>query len=102
MRRLVCGVSLLVLLLVVSPLSAVIVRLTSLAEVLEASTFVFTATVDKLDPKRPSMVLKLDDKLKGKPGFDSMSVLLAGDAGAIKRKEPPQLLERLDDKLPIV
>ena len=95
MRRLLWAVPLVLLLTLVSPALALIIRLTPLAEVIDTSTFIVTATVEKLDPDRPSMILKLDDRLKGKPGFESMPILLKGDAGAVKRKESAELLKRV-------
>jgi outer membrane protein assembly factor BamB len=84
------------------PAEAVIIRLTPLSEVLEASTWIVTAKVDSLDEKRPAMMLVVDEKLKGKPTQTKIPVLLKGDKGAITRKEPPQLLKRLETKLPLV
>jgi outer membrane protein assembly factor BamB len=95
-------VSLGLVLALVGPAPAVITRLTALSEVLEEASIVVTAKVEKLDAKRPAMVLAVDEALKGKPGFKSMPVLLAGDVGAVKRKEPPLLLKRLAEKLPLV
>src|SRR5262249_1621747 len=54
------------------------------------------------DDKRPSVVLELDQTLKGKNAAKTLPVLLQGDTGAKKRKESPQLLKRLDVKLPLV
>lgn len=103
MKRIVgLGASVVVLLAVASPAWALITKLTPLADILDESEYVVTATVDKLDAERPSMVLKFDEKLKGKPPFPSLAVLLKGDADAIKAKEPPQLLERLAVKLTVV
>src|SRR5438105_370649 len=90
------------LLALARPAQALITRLMSLAEVLDETTFVVTAKVDKLDPKRPAMVLNVEENLKGKSGLDSLPVLLTGDRRAVKLKEPPQLLKRLADKLPVV
>jgi outer membrane protein assembly factor BamB len=95
-------VSLVLVLALARPLPALITRLTPLADVLDDAGFIVTAKVEKLDPKRPAMVLAVDEVLKGKPGFQSMPVLLEGDRRAIDRKEPPQLLERVAVKLPLV
>ena len=53
-------VSLCLVLVLTQPAQAVITRLTPLADVLEEANFVFTAKVEKLDPKRPGMVLTID------------------------------------------
>ena len=102
MRRLIWVAGVVVLLAWASRGGAVITRLMPLAEVLEETTFIVTAKVDKLDPKRPGMVLTIDEVLKGKPGFKALPVLLEGDRRAIGLKEPPQLLRRLAVKLPLV
>ena len=95
MRRFVFGTSLLLLLIVTTPTLAVIIRLTPLSQVVEEAEVILVARVDKLDPDRPAMILALDETLKGTALSKSMPVLLKGNAGAIKRKEPPQLLKRL-------
>src|SRR5437867_1277943 len=74
---------------------AVIEKLTDLSDILAGSTGVLTARVESLDAGRPAMVLTLDRILAGKAPFKKLPVLIKGDAGAVKRKEPTQLLERL-------
>jgi outer membrane protein assembly factor BamB len=81
---------------------AVIEKLTDLDDILARSTHILTARVESLDPRRPAMVLAVEKALKGKLPFKKLPVLLRGDAGARKRKEPPRLLERLAVKLPLV
>jgi outer membrane protein assembly factor BamB len=92
----------LALLLAVAPAWGVIIRLTSLDDLFKESTFIAEAEVEALDPDRPSVTLKVGAALKGKALFAKMPVLIKGDAGAIKRKEAPQLVERLAVKLPVV
>jgi outer membrane protein assembly factor BamB len=84
------------------PAEAVITRLTPLADFLEESLVIVVAKVETLDKDRPSMMLVVDEVLKGKPAQKKLPVLLKGDRAAIKRKEPPQLLKRLANKLPVV
>ena len=91
-----------VLLLVALPASALIVRLTSLNDLLKEATFIVTAKVDTLDPKRPAMMLVVDETLKGKPDFTKLPVLLVGDKDAKKKKEQPDLLDRLEEKMTVV
>jgi outer membrane protein assembly factor BamB len=102
MRRAAGALALVVLLALVTPAFGLITAKMPLADFLETSTVIVTATVQELDPDRPSMVLKVDETLKGKAPFETMPVLLKGDAGAVKRKESPQLLKRLAVKLPVV
>src|SRR5579872_2642561 len=90
------------LLLATTPARAVITRLTPLRDVLAESKFIFVATVEAVDPARPSLVLVVDADLKGKAPFRKLPVLLKGDAGAVKKKETALLLERVAPKLPIV
>jgi outer membrane protein assembly factor BamB len=95
-------VSLCLVLTLARPAPALVTRLTALADVLQDATYIVTARIDKLDPKRPGMVLAVDESLKGKPPFRSLPVLLEGDRRAITRKESPQLLERLAVKSTLV
>ncbi len=80
----------------------VIIRLTPLADLLSGSPVIVIAKVESLDTDRPAMMLVVEEVLKGKPTRDKIPVLLKGDAGSIKRKEPPQLLRRLASKLSLV
>ncbi len=84
------------------PARAVITRLTPLAEFLNESTAIVVAKVESLDKDRPAMMLAVDEVLKGKPAQKKLPVLLKGDRGAIKRKETPQLLNRLAKNFPLV
>lgn len=84
------------------PAWAVITRLTPLQHYLENSEFIFTAKVDALDPEKPSVVLTVDEDLKGKASFRRLPINLKGDAEAAKLKHTPQLLKRLAPKLPLV
>jgi outer membrane protein assembly factor BamB len=86
----------------VGPARGVIVRQTPLADVLKASTLVASARVESLDPDRPAMMLVVVEALKGKAAQEKLPVLLTGDAGAVRRKEPAQLLKRLAKGLPVV
>jgi outer membrane protein assembly factor BamB len=85
-----------------APANAVITRLTPLADILDESMVIVVASVDTLDKDRPAVILMVDEMLKGKPSQKKLPVLLKGDRGAIKRKEPPQLLKRLANKLSVV
>src|SRR5262249_42701978 len=82
--------------------SAVIIRLTPLGDMISTSDFILLVRVESVDPKRPAMMLKVEKVLEGKTTLKSLPVLIKGDAGAIKKKEVPQLLERVAPKLPIV
>src|SRR5438270_11741802 len=81
---------------------AVIQRLTPLKEVLATETYVFTASVEKLDPVAPSAVLVVKDDLKGKAPFRRLPVNLTGDAEAQRTNQSSQLLDRLVPELPVV
>lgn len=89
-------------LLVARPAQALITRLTPLGDVLTATPVIVTAHVDALDPARPSMVLLIDESLKGKAPFARLPLNLAGDREAAKAGDTPQLLKRLAPKLPLV
>src|SRR5262245_18259123 len=81
---------------------AVVTRLTPLSEVLAGQQFIVTAKVDTLSPNRPSVVLVVDEDLKGKAPFRRLPVNLTGDRTAEKDKHTPQLLRRLAPNLPVV
>lgn len=99
MRRFV----LLVLLVGCAPAIAVIIRLTALNEIVAESTFIVEAKITTLDAKRPAMMLDVVRVLKGKSDLKKLPVLIGtGDAGARKRNEAPQLLQRVAEKLPVV
>ena len=106
--RLTCGevavlVSGVVLLLAgVGPAWALITAPTPLGGVLNESQYIFTVTVESVEPDRPGMVLAVDDVLKGKPPFKKLAVNLTGDADSVKKKETPELLKRVAPKLPLV
>jgi outer membrane protein assembly factor BamB len=90
------------LLLLASPAWALITRLTPLKDVVEESQFIFTVKVDSVDADKLSLVLTVDDQLKGKAPFQKLTVLLKGDAEAMKGKQTPDLLKRVAPKLPVV
>jgi outer membrane protein assembly factor BamB len=99
MRR----VSLLAVLLLALPVGAVIIRLTALSELVAESTFIVEAKITALELKRPSLILEVTRVLQGKTEAKKWPVLIGeGDAGAQKRKEVPQLLERVGEDLPVV
>jgi outer membrane protein assembly factor BamB len=81
---------------------ALIMRLTPLAEVLAQQELIFTVKVESLDPDKLTMVLTVDDDLKGKAPFKRLPVNLKGDSEAEKDKQVPKLLKRLAPKLPLV
>jgi outer membrane protein assembly factor BamB len=73
-----------------------------LSSVLSGSTFILTAKVEKVDARRPAMVLAVDRHLKGKSGFTKLAVLLEGDKIAARAKDRPALLKRVAPKVPLV
>jgi outer membrane protein assembly factor BamB len=90
------------LLILTAPAFGVIERIYPLKAVLDDSQLIFTVTVDKLDPDKPSVVFTVEEDLKGKAPFRKLAVNLAGDAEAKKGKQTPQFLKRLAPKLPLV
>ncbi len=91
-----------VLVLAIAPARAVIERPYPLQKAIEDAQFIFTVTVEKLDPDKPAVVLTAGDALKGKVPFTRLPINLTGDDDAQKKKETPQLLKRLAPKLPLV
>jgi outer membrane protein assembly factor BamB len=94
------GIGLLVL--PAPPAAAVIERLLPLKDILAGCPFIFTVTVDALDPDKPAVVLVVEDHLKGKAPFAKLPVNLKGDSEAEKEKQTAQLLKRLAPKLPLI
>jgi outer membrane protein assembly factor BamB len=90
------------LLLVATPVHALITRLTPLRDVLHESTYIVMARVESVDADKPALVLVVEDHLKGKSPVEKMPVLLKGDAEAKKRDHLPILLKRVAPKLPLV
>jgi outer membrane protein assembly factor BamB len=81
---------------------AVITAQFPLKDVLANGQFIFMARVEKIDADKPGMVLKTDEKLKGKPPFNKLPINLTGDSEGQKSKHTPQLLKRLVVDLPVV
>src|SRR5262249_20402242 len=85
-----------------TPAPAVITRLTPLAEILSGQEFIFTATVEKVDPSIPGLILNVGDNLKGKVPFTRMPVNMKGDSEAQKEKHPEQLFKRVKPTLSVM
>src|SRR5262249_52290842 len=66
------------------------------------SQLIFVARVAVLDPDKPSVVLTIDEHLKGKAAFEKLPINLTGDSEAKKLKHTPQLLKRLAPKLRVI
>jgi outer membrane protein assembly factor BamB len=81
---------------------AVVTKLTPLRELLDADQLIFTVKVDKLDPDKPSVVLKLDEDLKGKAPFHKLPVNLTADSEGQREQHTAKLLKRLEPDLPLV
>ncbi len=89
-------------LLLATPAQGLITRLTPLRDVLHEATFIFTAKVESVDADKPSMVLVVDEDLKGKTPVRKLPVLFKGDAEAKKNNHIPLILKRVAPKLPLV
>src|SRR5437899_1672361 len=85
-----------------SQAQAFITAIYPLKDVLAGGQLIFMAKVEKIDPDKPALVLKVEEKLKGQPGFDKMPMNLAGDSEGQKLKHTPELLKRLAADLPVV
>ena len=77
---------------------AFIQKLFPLQEFIDDSDYIFTATVEKVDADKPSMVLVLGEHLKGNAPFQRIPINLTGD----KQKHTPQLLKRIALDVPLV
>lgn len=88
-----------VLAVVVScPAWGVIQVLIPLQNLLDESDNIVLLEVEKIDPDRPSMVLKVKEDWKGKATFEQLPINLTGD----KEKHTPKLLKRVAPKLPVI
>jgi hypothetical protein len=77
---------------------AFIQNLFPLQEFIDDSDYLFTATIEKVDPEKPSAVLVVKDHMKGNAPFQRIPINLTGD----KQKHTPQLLKRIAADLPLV
>src|SRR5580704_7857991 len=75
--------------------SAVIMKLTPLAEVLETEDFIFVGVADKIDASKPSVTFKFEKNLKGEAPFERLPVNMTGNAEAVKNNDTKTILERL-------
>jgi outer membrane protein assembly factor BamB len=91
-----------ILALTASTASAVIMKLTPLAEVLETEDFIFIGTVDKIDAAKPSVTFKLDKNFKGEAPFERIPVNMTGNAEANKNNDTKTILDRLDNTRKVV
>lgn len=83
---------------VVAPAWAVIQALIPLQSLIDESEQIVLLEVDRVDPDRPSMTLRLKEEWKGKAGFEQLPVNLTGD----KEKHTPKLLKRVAPKTPVI
>ncbi len=97
--RLLLGMA---VLLTGSPAEAVITKLTPLREVLSSQQLIFTVKVDKIDPDKPALVLKVDEDLKGKAPFRKLPINLTADSEGQRQKDTEKLLKRLAPDLSLV
>ena len=84
------------LLLTAFPAPAVILKLVPLKEVLEKEELIFVASVDKVDPDKPAVVFKFEEKLKGEIPFEKIPVNLTGDTEAKKGDHTKVMFDRLE------
>lgn len=90
------------LLLAQGSAQALITALTPLKDVLHQSTFIVAATVEAVDADKATMVVVVEEDLKGKSPMRKLPILLKGDAEAKKKDHVPQILKRVAPKLPLV
>src|SRR5258708_1671325 len=66
-----------------------------LNRVLASQELIFVATVEKVFPEKPGMVLTAGPALKGKVAFTRMPVNLSGDPEGKREKHPAAIQKRL-------
>jgi outer membrane protein assembly factor BamB len=89
------------LMLIGSPAHALITVAFPLRDGLN-SEHIFLAKVEKLNPDKLTMVLKVQEDLKGKAPFRRLPIDLKGDKEAEKGEHTPKLLKRVAPDLPLV
>jgi outer membrane protein assembly factor BamB len=99
MAALIVGLA---LLLSESPARALITALTPLQSVLQQSTFIVAATIEAVDADKGTMVVVVDEDLKGKSSIRKLPIAMKGDAEAKKKNHVPQILKRVAPKLPLL
>lgn len=85
----------LALLAFAGPALAVIMAPLPLSALIGSANYAFVATVEKIDPDRPAVILDVEEDIKEKFPIRKLPVLFAGDAEAKKADHPAQLLKRL-------
>lgn len=70
---------------------AVITRLTPLKSIIDDSDHIVVATIEAIDPARPSITLTITTDLKGAPASRRLPILLKGDSEG----DPKQVLDRV-------
>jgi hypothetical protein len=80
------------------PAWAFIQKLFPLQEFISDSDFIFMATIETVDPAKPSAVLIPGEQLKGTNPFTRIPINLKGD----KQQHTPQLLKRIAPQVPVV
>ncbi|MEX2214743.1 MAG: hypothetical protein WD768_11475 [Phycisphaeraceae bacterium] len=74
------------------PALGVITKLTPLSGIIADSDDILIATVDAVDPQRPSMVLVVERRLKGESTIERYPILLEGDSEG----DPKHVLDRAE------
>ncbi len=97
-----CWLALLVAMSMTPLAFAVIAAPIPLKNCLADNEFIFVAKVESIDAGKGTMVLNVQEDLKGKIAFRRLPVKLDGDADAKKLDHIPQLLKRLAPELPTV
>ncbi|MCC7421986.1 MAG: hypothetical protein IT428_17040 [Planctomycetaceae bacterium] len=82
----------------VAPAWAVIQALIPLQSLIDDSEQIVLLEVERVDPDRPSMTLRLKEEWKGTAGFEQLPVNLTGD----KEKHTPKLLKRVAPRTPVI
>lgn len=88
--------------IMVEPAHAVIKKLTPLREVLAGHQYIFMAKVEKLDPDKPALILKVEENFKGEAPFKKLPINLTGDSEGQREKHTPILIKRMAADLPII
>jgi hypothetical protein len=73
-----------------------------LQSVIDDSDYIFVTKVERIDPDKPSLVLHVQEQLKGQASMKSLPINLTGDKEAAKAKHTEKLLQRVAPEVPII
>ncbi len=84
------------------PLYAFITTLWPLRSAIEQEKVIVLASISKILPEKPGMILQIDELLKGKLPFKTLTINLTGDTEGVKNRHKEALLERIEPQQKVI